>query len=77
MTPCAICGGSLRPRDNGRPRTYCSSACRTKAWRNRSVTKPIDGKSSAANLRTSRTDCPPGSSDTGPQLRPRPRRSAL
>jgi hypothetical protein len=29
---CATCGGPIQLRDTGRPPTYCSNACRQKAW---------------------------------------------
>ncbi|HGM5507482.1 TPA: hypothetical protein ACKPYM_001486 [Stenotrophomonas maltophilia] len=34
-TACALCGKPITSSPTGRPRTYCSSACRQKAYRNR------------------------------------------
>ena len=30
---CPQCGGPIEHRELGRPATYCSTACRQKAWR--------------------------------------------
>ncbi len=32
-THCVVCGCPLEQKTRGRPRRYCSSACRTKAYR--------------------------------------------
>ncbi|XNX72326.1 hypothetical protein ACL5HQ_04545 [Stenotrophomonas maltophilia] len=34
-TACALCGKPITNSPTGRPRTYCSDACRQKAYRNR------------------------------------------
>lgn len=34
-TECALCGKPIANSPTGRPRTYCSAACRQKAYRNR------------------------------------------
>ncbi len=34
-TACAMCGKPITTSPTGRPRTYCSAACRQKAYRNR------------------------------------------
>lgn len=34
-TACALCGKPITNSPTGRPRTYCSAACRQKAYRNR------------------------------------------
>lgn len=81
--PCETCGGAMpKPSTVGRPRRYCSAACKAKAWRSRtiampSVTKPIDPARQGDNLQPSRTDHPTGDTDTGPKLRLRPRQGAL
>lgn len=89
---CENCSRELVLAEVGRPRRYCSAACRTKAWRTRaalcwadhieqiqgpSVTKPIEQARQGATLQLSRTAHPTGVTGTGPKLRPRPRQGAL
>ena len=57
---CRLCGRSFRPRANGRPRKFCSDACRQKAWRARSVTKPSDSAAEIGMLQVSEADRPHG-----------------
>ncbi|ASE52975.1 hypothetical protein CEQ03_09535 [Stenotrophomonas maltophilia] len=37
---CEVCGGPLRDQATGRPRRYCTDACRQKAHRIRRALKP-------------------------------------
>ncbi|NUW40973.1 TetR/AcrR family transcriptional regulator [Nonomuraea rhodomycinica] len=39
-TTCEMCGRALRPAERGRPRRYCSRACRTRAYRARMAERP-------------------------------------
>lgn len=34
---CGVCGKSVAVAASGRPRMYCSKACKTKAWRIRAA----------------------------------------
>lgn len=38
---CAACGGPIELRDTGRPPTYCSNACRQKAWALRAAERAL------------------------------------
>lgn len=38
---CWTCGAELRRKRNGRPRKYCSAACRQKASRNRVILEAV------------------------------------
>lgn len=40
MQTCEMCGRALRPTERGRPRQYCSRACRTRAYRARLADRP-------------------------------------
>ncbi|WP_336205336.1 TetR/AcrR family transcriptional regulator [Nonomuraea sp. LPB2021202275-12-8] len=40
MPTCQMCGRALRPTERGRPRQYCSRACRARAYRARLAERP-------------------------------------
>lgn len=49
LTRCAHCGAQITQRDRGRPRRYCTPACRTAAYRVTKVTRtPQDNTSHPA-----------------------------
>lgn len=55
QTPCEVCRTPITPKDNGRPPRYCSSACRSKAYR---IRRPQRELERAADLLTGITTPP-------------------
>ncbi|WP_189720635.1 hypothetical protein [Stenotrophomonas maltophilia] len=53
-TACALCGKPITSSPTGRPRTYCSDACRQKAYRNRLLLRnPLSRALEAVSLQLS------------------------
>lgn len=52
LTRCAHCGAQITQRDRGRPRRYCTPACRTAAYRVTKVTRTAQDVTGPIHIRT-------------------------
>jgi predicted nucleic acid-binding Zn ribbon protein len=59
-THCLICGRPLEQHKVGRPRSYCSDACRVKAYRQRKRQQAATAAPPTAHHKVQVTYCPQG-----------------